>query len=259
MPRTRIFTLILVWLLKLSQCDQLHYVNTDGLCDGSPCQHGGQCSVWVTFAGRPVVHCQCKPTWYGSRCQEFESCEDKPCINGGVCAAGKEGQVCKCPIGYRGVYCEVETNVLASLHRRLVATLRKWLPPVETVVINAVIFCVAISAGLAVGCCCCGTLYVNSRMSTRDRHQKQSLREWHSNATTGARKLVRLVWRDPYKLSIMHKDAKLGTPYLTVEKCEHTKDGGDFTGVNFDQKAVADNQLNPFETKSKLDNLPAVA
>ncbi|VEN43855.1 unnamed protein product, partial [Callosobruchus maculatus] len=77
-------------------------------CDGTPCgrdfcQNGGTC--WLDAALKP--HCSCQSPYYGERCENVQSCDEKTCRNYGVCV----NRTCACNVGRSGIFCEKEITV----------------------------------------------------------------------------------------------------------------------------------------------------
>lgn len=75
-------------------------------CQGL-CLNGGRCEDSVSGS-----HCLCVPGFSGKHCQTGPSpCDSTPCQHGGQCV-DKEGraELCSCPMGYSGTYCEVRLH-----------------------------------------------------------------------------------------------------------------------------------------------------
>lgn len=75
---------------------------SDNPCNGL-CENDGIC-VWESL-NRPAS-CHCGPSWTGTRCETFTSCENL-CENGGTCSITEGLAYCQCKKGYRGKKCEV--------------------------------------------------------------------------------------------------------------------------------------------------------
>lgn len=66
------------------------------------CHNGATCS----FDGNRTV-CHCAPGYNGQWC---ENCDDRTCVNGGICRKTKEdASLCDCPDGFMGRMCENNT------------------------------------------------------------------------------------------------------------------------------------------------------
>lgn len=74
-------------------------------CRTSPCANGGTCSL--VYNNTAIErHCDCKPQFEGETCNKQRDCEPK-CENEGICAETHNGkEMCFCPPGYSGIYCE---------------------------------------------------------------------------------------------------------------------------------------------------------
>nr|XP_022918881.1 protein eyes shut [Onthophagus taurus]XP_022918882.1 protein eyes shut [Onthophagus taurus]XP_022918883.1 protein eyes shut [Onthophagus taurus] len=79
-------------------------VDCDGTpCGGDYCENNGSC--WLDPNLNP--HCSCPDPYYGEKCEEIPSCEEKHCENNGKCLENR----CACTIGYSGAFCETTISV----------------------------------------------------------------------------------------------------------------------------------------------------
>ena len=92
-------------------------VCTVDMCNPSPCENGGACSV----AGFPVAsaQCACVDGYTGDQCEVAppvvtDPCTPNPCDNGGSCTVVVfpfEHTMCSCVFGFSGDLCEVAPDV----------------------------------------------------------------------------------------------------------------------------------------------------
>jgi hypothetical protein len=79
-------------------------------CSSSPCQHGGNCSMPLSFH-RYV--CDCPPDYEGYDCEHKlrPECASSPCKHGAVCVdAGVQAYECVCPVLFDLHHLEVDDN-----------------------------------------------------------------------------------------------------------------------------------------------------
>lgn len=77
-------------------------------CDGTPCggdfcENGGTC--WLDSFMIP--HCSCVKPYYGNKCENIPTCNEKHCLNRGTCINSQ----CSCKMGFNGAFCETEITV----------------------------------------------------------------------------------------------------------------------------------------------------
>ena len=75
------------------------------VCESSPCQNGGFCSVnaldFVAYS------CICPYGFAGINCETtIDVCISRPCLNGGTCLSSSASFTCLCPTGYNGTTCQ---------------------------------------------------------------------------------------------------------------------------------------------------------
>ncbi|XP_059148224.1 delta-like protein 1 [Physella acuta] len=68
-----------------------------------PCKNGGVC----TNTGAGSYTCSCNASYTGVNCErEIDDCQNKPCLNRGLCLDIGTGFQCQCPQGFYGRQCE---------------------------------------------------------------------------------------------------------------------------------------------------------
>jgi hypothetical protein len=77
-------------------------------CTNAPCGGYDQFSSCnddaPTISG---IECTCKPGYVGERCEiDAHTCNERVCLNGGVCMDGFPHSFCNCPLGFSGSRCE---------------------------------------------------------------------------------------------------------------------------------------------------------
>jgi hypothetical protein len=137
--QTHIRIPIKLFLLML-EISALDYENSVLFVQTGPISSSAGLSDAATTSGsaspsRTRWSCKCAPGWHGTQClsRTTDTCDDKPCHNGGACVAiatstttktedlvaetggsTMERYKCSCPAGYSGTNCELEIDECAS-------------------------------------------------------------------------------------------------------------------------------------------------
>ncbi|XP_074532634.1 protein eyes shut homolog [Halichoeres trimaculatus] len=84
-------------------------------CDSRPCLNGAQCQE-SDVPGE--FSCTCPPFFTGPLCsQPYDPCDPlhNPCLNNSTCLTRSDGTAsCRCPAGFEGSWCEIDTNECSS-------------------------------------------------------------------------------------------------------------------------------------------------
>ncbi|XP_038593172.1 protein eyes shut homolog [Micropterus salmoides] len=84
-------------------------------CDSGPCLNGAQCQE-SNLPGE--FSCTCPPFFSGPLCnQPYDPCDPfhNPCLNNSTCLTRSNGTAsCRCPAGFEGSWCEIDTNECSS-------------------------------------------------------------------------------------------------------------------------------------------------
>ncbi|KAI3363129.1 hypothetical protein L3Q82_011776 [Scortum barcoo] len=84
-------------------------------CDSGPCLNGAQCQE-SDVPGE--FSCTCPPFFSGPLCnQPYDPCDPlhNPCLNNSTCLTRSNGTAsCRCPAGFEGSWCEIDTNECGS-------------------------------------------------------------------------------------------------------------------------------------------------
>uniref|UniRef100_A0A8C4HYF8 Protein eyes shut homolog n=1 Tax=Dicentrarchus labrax TaxID=13489 RepID=A0A8C4HYF8_DICLA len=84
-------------------------------CDSGPCLNGAQCQE-SDVPGE--FSCTCPPFFSGPLCnQPYDPCDPlhNPCLNNSTCLTRSNGTAsCRCPAGFEGSWCEIDTNECSS-------------------------------------------------------------------------------------------------------------------------------------------------
>ncbi|XP_065815558.1 protein eyes shut homolog [Labrus bergylta] len=84
-------------------------------CDSGPCLNGARCQE-SDVPGE--FSCTCPPFFTGPLCnQPYDPCDPlhNPCLNNSTCLTRSNGTAfCRCPAGFEGSWCEIDTNECSS-------------------------------------------------------------------------------------------------------------------------------------------------
>ncbi|XP_058507232.1 protein eyes shut homolog [Solea solea] len=84
-------------------------------CDSAPCLNGAQCQESDMPGG---FSCTCPPFFSGPLCsQPYDPCDllHNPCLHNSTCLTRFNGTAsCRCPAGFEGSWCEIDTNECSS-------------------------------------------------------------------------------------------------------------------------------------------------
>ncbi|XP_042289870.1 protein eyes shut homolog isoform X1 [Thunnus maccoyii] len=84
-------------------------------CDSGPCLNGAQCQE-SDVPGE--FFCTCPPFFSGPLCnQPYDPCDllHNPCLHNSTCLTRSNGTAsCRCPAGFEGSWCEIDTNECSS-------------------------------------------------------------------------------------------------------------------------------------------------
>lgn len=82
------------------------------------CQHGGKCEVVITQQSNVKFKCKCPLGYSASLCEipEPNSCDDRPCVNGGTCVLKSLKEYsCICAPGYTGNFTHIKIGTSNTL------------------------------------------------------------------------------------------------------------------------------------------------
>ncbi|XP_029031043.1 protein eyes shut homolog isoform X2 [Betta splendens] len=84
-------------------------------CDAGPCLNGAECRESDVPGG---FSCTCPPFFTGPLCGEsYDPCDPlhSPCLHNSTCLTRSDGAAsCRCPAGFEGSWCEIDTNECSS-------------------------------------------------------------------------------------------------------------------------------------------------
>ncbi|XP_060228838.1 coagulation factor XII isoform X2 [Meriones unguiculatus] len=66
--------------------------------------------MWLRAGPAEVARCQCKGPEAHCKPLASQACSTSPCLNGGSCVQVEGRPVCRCPAGYAGPFCDVDTK-----------------------------------------------------------------------------------------------------------------------------------------------------
>ncbi|CAH1794302.1 unnamed protein product [Owenia fusiformis] len=94
---------------SLSDCGTT-YPDGQELCNPSPCQNNGVCSIV-----NHIAQCHCMPGFTGAFCAEnIDDCASQPCFHGATCMDGIDSFNCTCLPGFNGTLCEDQIDGCVS-------------------------------------------------------------------------------------------------------------------------------------------------
>ncbi|OQV18440.1 Neurogenic locus Notch protein [Hypsibius exemplaris] len=85
-------------------------IHVPNVCDPSPCQNLGTCSLNQTLTN---FVCGCRRGYRGVTCGEVDYCASRPCKNGAQCLSSRSGYTCECAKGFHGATCVEDINECA--------------------------------------------------------------------------------------------------------------------------------------------------
>ncbi|KAI4495639.1 hypothetical protein M0802_008474 [Mischocyttarus mexicanus] len=78
-------------------------------CQSEPCKNGSTCTDIVNSKTGDNFTCTCMSGFEGTQC-DLPYCQVQKCQNGGKCDLLNQTPRCMCPLGYTGLYCEINID-----------------------------------------------------------------------------------------------------------------------------------------------------
>ncbi|XP_026783527.3 protein jagged-1b isoform X1 [Pangasianodon hypophthalmus] len=131
-----------------------------GMCDSTPCLHGGQCEEQKDEGS---IVCNCPPGYTGTYCETMlDPCNPNPCQKGVPCHSTESGYMCACPEGYFGNECMSLKELCHGPHCQ---------DTVSGMFSVYMVLLGALAVLVAIGCSACALLL--SRLHRRQRPKQQ--------------------------------------------------------------------------------------